>query len=234
MKKTFLTLLLSLSLFLGISALSYANLIGPDWPAPGGTTYTATGLGIAHDGGRTFSYSGFDFSASDDLYWGLSADFDQVISLTNRISSPFEVLEIDTFTGNQAEWRGISWLDNANTGNLDSVLTRLVIDLTGDASFVDSSSLDTRELEPLAFVTGDFQAQLVGEISQDNGTTWHAIDPYFDSYQTQPGDQYSINIGGAFYSTPATAPVPEPATTLLIGAGVAGLLGTSRLRRKKK
>lgn len=42
----------------------------------------------------------------------------------------------------------------------------------------------------------------------------------------------NIQIASAFFDNTATAPVPEPSTIILFGAGLAGLAGFSRRRKK--
>ncbi|QNM82997.1 hypothetical protein H8M03_01125 [Sphingomonas sabuli] len=49
------------------------GLTGPviaGYPAPGGTTFSGSGTGTGFSGGRTNTYSGFDTSQYDELWWG--------------------------------------------------------------------------------------------------------------------------------------------------------------------
>jgi hypothetical protein len=58
---------------LSTGAATAATYTGPVYPAPGGTTFTPGG-GSTVTCGKTNTYSGFDLSASNDLYFTLEAD----------------------------------------------------------------------------------------------------------------------------------------------------------------
>ena len=60
------------------------------------------------------------------------------------------------------------------------------------------------------------------------------VDNDFEAYTPDGGSVLaSVNLERVVYGVASPAPVPEPATMLLFGTGLAGLVGT-RFRRKKK
>ncbi len=70
------------SLYLGDGTKCTGPLAGPEFPAPGGTTFVGAGSGSGDPGGRTFSYSDILVGDFGELFWGPSAADAIRVSLT--------------------------------------------------------------------------------------------------------------------------------------------------------
>ena len=96
------TLALAASLLLSLASIAHADLIGPVFPAPGGTTFSSTGSQIGQNPSpyATRSYSGFDPDMWDALYFNFTGG-----NVGNAIFNTADPLSA-TFTqvGNTITW----------------------------------------------------------------------------------------------------------------------------------
>jgi hypothetical protein len=111
--------------------------------------------------------------------------------------------------------------------------------LTISASFMDGGSVLTTQYYDLggwwifnkaATTTLNIDLASVLDYTQDGLFT----SIIFTGYEGGWDWDNDIRVEGATFSGEASAPVPEPSTMLLFGAGLAGLLGYSRKRSNKK
>jgi len=207
------------------ASIAGAALIGPEWPAPGGTTYTTSG-GAGSAGGLTISYSGFDPSQYAELYWGPWEGAPIGASLNGSTIEASEYMTLSTFSGNTATWTGSStwsYFSGGQWHNNQAIDTRLTVTLSPSMSFVDADPLGP-SVGVLAQVTGDYTANLLFEACFFG--TWRPVNVGYNMYQTPPGVQTGLDFSGGYYHTP----VPIPDAALLFGSGLLGLLG---IRRRK-
>lgn len=225
-KKTAFVCFLTLSAFILFgTSVAWAALSGPVWPAPGGTSYIPSG-NEGSTGGKTFSYSGFDSTKYDKLYWGPSEGATIGASLNGSGISGSEIMNFSSFSGNKAYWTGSStwtWIDGGGTQHINEAInTRMTLTLTG-ASFQDASALGKSSVGVLAQVNNDYAANILFEAQF--GSTWMPVRDGYNLFETDPAIPTGTTFNGGFYYTP----VPVPAAVWLFGSGLVGLIG---LRRK--
>jgi hypothetical protein len=200
------------------SSSGYADVLTSPgvYPAPGGTTFS--GVGSAASGIRTVTYSGFDTSAYDQLWWGpvVSASMNGVANNTmNSVT-----ISADGLT---ATWTGTTFVNGVNyTGN---VSTEFVATLTGATWTTAASAGISGPLAVLEVINGasfsmtqQFLAN-IGSGYQSFLTVNNAIHPYVSGQALT-----SVN-GQFFYTDPIqnTPAVPEPSTWAMIILGFAGV-----------
>ena len=94
--KLFFSLLIILVIASYFSATSQASLLGPAYPAPGDNSFNATGFGSGEYGGLNYNYSGFNPSAYDELYWGLSEGAPVGASLQDNTLETEEIMSFSS------------------------------------------------------------------------------------------------------------------------------------------
>lgn len=205
-----------------------ASLIGPEWPAPGGTNWSGSGnAGIT--GGLTYSYWGFDSTKYDNLYWGPWEGTAIGASLDGPGISGSEIMTFAGINGtSQAQWTGTSWWtyqSGFNEFTTAPINTRFTLTMTG-ADPVLASTIDPTKasLGALAPVTGDYSANLLFEANFFG--TWLPMDTGFNSYHTFGST--ALTYSGGFYHTERVA---EPGTMMLLGFG---LIGTTVVWRRRQ
>jgi hypothetical protein len=213
----------SVFLTAGATAASAATLSGATgFPAPGGTTFVGVGNSGA-GAGRTGSYSGFNFAAFDQLWWGPNAVRS---AMDGAIDEPGESMVLTTVGTNQAVWTGTT--DVASIQYSGQVLTRYTATLSGAASnwIFPPAAVGIPPGGPQAVteITGNFSVHQLFEASINAGASWT---PFLDLYNSLNtfGSLTRLNVSGEFYST-----TPLPAAIYLFGTVLGGLVWLGRRR----
>lgn len=193
------------------------------YPAPGGTTYSAIGS-AQHDGGQTATYSGFDPSAFDQLWWGVE---ELGAAMDGAIDSPGESMSLFSMSGAVAVWKGTTSLV---AGPVFTRLTATII--SGAADWVDPVSVGIGSPEIYAATevdaTVDFVVHMILEASFDD-ISYASYLPFFDA-NTGPSEDGNSRV--SYYRNFYYTPVPLPAALPLALAGVGALAGLKRRARK--
>jgi hypothetical protein len=226
MKKVAYTSLLILVVSaLCCTSMAVAGLLGPEWPAPGGTTYTASG-NPGSGGGLTFSYSGFNPSQYSQLYWGPWEGAVIGASLNGAGITGSEIMTFSSFTGNKAVWTGSStWSYYSGSSHTDTISTRVTLTVNS-TSFMDASAQGKGSIAVLAPVTGNYSANILFEANFFGN--WLPVNDGYDRYQTPRDIQTQLEFSGGYYYTS----VPVPGVFWLFGSGLIAVIGFRRRTRK--
>ena len=110
---------------------STAALLGPDYPAPGGNSWSGAGDATAA-GGANWSYTITAPGQFEELYWGSWNTPDAVAS---GLDDALHDMTLSSLSGNQAIWTGTTFYShsgvNPPAGNYN---TRFIVTLGGAAS----------------------------------------------------------------------------------------------------
>lgn len=199
--------MLSTFLAIGCGTIgTQAALVGPSWPAPGGTTFTSSGVSPG-DGIRTWSYSEFDTAAFSELYWGPAG------AVFSRLSGsgPGSTMTFSGISGGGtvAYWTGTAYyLDNSLQQRTAPTLFRATAN--NSMSWILGSSVGLPAVGAVVDNTAgvDFNVNL--EFLVWNGYSYMPLNAFgnlYDHGSASPNTQTSFS--GGFYSA---APVPEPST----------------------
>jgi len=206
-----------------------ATLITNDgYPAVGGVSWV--GAGSPGSGtGATWTYSSFDFSAFDQLWYGFNASIlpEPLVSMNNNsgwaASANLSFSSIDSsLASGIAVWTGASDFTTVTPAATTSIPVRFTASLQGPGAtqFVLSNTLLT--IDPTFDTSQSVVTEVIGDFSVNflaegfYGGTWTPINDLFDGQDTASGDQTNANFSTGFYSTAATA-VPEPSSALMLG-----------------
>lgn len=225
-----ITIVLALAVHVG-AVTSQAAPIAAGFPAPGGTTFSSTGLNLVDSPGRTRIYSGFDTSAWSILYWQITTGFIGDLTFDTALAAS----ATPSISGNQITW---SFSDQWNIATafgtvttsatlrtrfyqMDGVTPLLASDFVSLGAGYPQTMLEITAAD-LAAWGGGFQ---VNQLFMVGGMD--AAD-YYNSLATSGGFNSTTNAG--FWYEPAA--VPEPTTLTLLGAGLAA--GARKLRKRAK
>lgn len=221
----------TLALTLATLHVHAAAPTGPVFPPPGGVTFSGSGPS-ALSGTRTGSYSGFDLSATGDLYFtidpirlAMDAAIDsagETLSLNLGLSNLAAGLAV--FTGNT---RVISF------GNPIAVNTRFTMQAldAGNAPLALATNVDIGGgALPVLLVGGNYKIQTSFQAAYASNNVYTSATSLFDGTvgKSPAGGQLLSSTSGGFYYT--AAPVPEPGTWALFGLGLA-LTGAAARRQ---
>lgn len=216
-----------------LAGTANAGPIGPVYPAPGGNSFSSTGTHLGDPGGKTFFYSNFDFSASSDLYWGLT-------SVLNGFNAGSTTQALSSFNSSLAVYTGTTTVDDS-VGFIGGLQTETDIVLSGGATFQAPPAGTSGNTGVVALVTGDFSAHIQMYVhwthlglfgSSDPATGWYATNQLYNLLNTEFRGT-TDSVSGAFWSDPPVASTPEPASLSLAGMGLVSL-GAYALRRRSQ
>ena len=216
MKKLLAGLVTGLFLF-GVAGMANATMIGGvDFP----------------DGAISFADSVYSFNPGPDV----GAGFDD----------PNAALGIPDYSGsnNTAVSLGnggfltLQFTDNSLTTSGDDALDLWIFEIGGATEWMNVAiSTNASDWIDLGDVLGQPTGIDIDGISGVTLGTQYSYVCISDILPNQTGSPYGeadIDAVGAISSAPPVNPVPEPATMLLFGTGLAGIFVGNRLRRKKK
>jgi hypothetical protein len=230
-----------------VAAPAQAQLIGPQYPPPGGVVFSGSGAGPGRAGGRTNTYSNLDQSQYNALYWGPSPNGLQFTyeGDTNGNGNayddkPGETLTFSSMSGNLASWTGESELKwhNGSSFVFSTVLTRLdavLTDLSNNPiNWMSAGSLGLSNVGAVGPITGTgFKANFTMYARDPRNLVYTPVDQLFDSLNTDPSspiyNQSRRSLSFGFYSQA----VPEPGTWAAL-AGIASVGGLALLRRRSR
>lgn len=208
-----------------------AQVIGPIYPAPGGTTFATSGSSqtTITATGRTNFYSGFDLAATDELWWTFTA-----IGNPNAIGQG--ITGNMAFSGFNATTGMSTWTSTANlitplaSGGSASTGTKFVMQFQPYTG-AGNASLGAGWLTPTTAGTEGIPGLAAGQSVLDvqgNFQVWYqfqtasgvALADYFNPLPKIQGTQVFTSTSGGFYYTA----IPEPSTyAALIGVATFGL-----------
>jgi PEP-CTERM motif len=219
-----------LGTMIGFSTAKADVILGPGYPAPGGNSYS--GSGNSATGTLTATYSGFNTSQYNQLWWGpanIWASMDNVGTPNAPIpGTPAQDLMTSvTITGSTATWTGQTYVSGVNyTGY---VSTEFVATLSPGASWEYATVPGISG--PLAVVqitngaSFTVSEQFLGSYGSTGWQPFLTLDNSIHPYNS--GEELTSLDGQFFY----TAAVPEPATWAMMVLGFASL-GLMAYRRK--
>src|SRR5687767_7214367 len=226
------TLVLALGLLLSMTSIAHADLIGPVFPAPGGTTFSASGSQIGQNPSPYSNrlYSGFDPDMWDALYFNVTGGNigNVVFDTSNAATATF------TQAGNVITWFPTTqWTFNTAFGSVSTGVKLVTSFFEAD----DSTALLASDfvLAPEAGLP-----QIVLDISESSLTNWGGgyrvhvvyqtlggidVSDFYNSHNTL-GPFATGSSGGFFYEE-----VPEPGSLALLGIACLGAAPRLRARR---
>jgi hypothetical protein len=221
-----------------ISQASTVSLV--PWPAPGGATVTNNGVLPIAPGGRTFTFTGFNPSAYDELYYvvgdypgpGFVANGPRLWTDNTPDGLTFNAGQ-SNFAGGAVVWTGSTTLSLLQgTYNTQTRFTLTVKDLASNPlGLVDATtiagmpaSVGAALLVPASGYTANWYFELLNPLTN----TWGSARSVFDGLSTVGGYSLNSSVGGAFYSSAPEVPLPAAVWLLISGLGGMGLIARRR------
>jgi Ca2+-binding RTX toxin-like protein len=168
------------------------------YPAPGGTTFSGSGSG-GNTGGRTATYSGFDTSQYEQLWWGPA---NPGAATDGSINSPSEQMTLQSFSGLVATWTGQTTAQT--TSGTQTIYTKYVATIiSGATGWVSAASAGiTGGPEVVALINaGTFQMKHEFLGSTTLNGTYQPLNELYNSLpkpSPPPAGQVQTSVSGVF------------------------------------
>ena len=221
---------LAATMILLVAGTATAGVIGPQYPPPGGVSWTpVSGTSLGASGGVTWAYSGFDLTATDDLWW---APHQVGASLDGGTPDPLSYA--GQTTANSVIWTGYTPIWFLSGGSVYS--TTIGVQFTAtllDGATWDSTPSGASGAPPrVEDVQGNFRVNMKME-GWNNGS-WIPLDSLFNYFQQAYPSHKSVTsvTAGFWYTTNPVVPLPPAALTGLVLLGALGGVGLLRRRRR--
>ncbi len=196
---------------------------GPDYPAPGGNSYSSSGS-PGDPGGVTANYSAFDVSGLTGLWQGLW----DTTTPTAGLDGSAHLLTFSSVSGSTGTWTGTtSWTDPDTSTFYSSIPLKMDISITAGTPTWSTLPIAGYTFPAIGAVIdnsagGDYSINI--QFSADTGG---GFVPLNTVRQASGGDtNSSISLG--FYSVA----VPEPSSVVLCGLGMFGVAGFAIRKRR--
>ena len=235
-KKYYVSMIVLLLGIVSSATVQAVTMKSLTWQPPGGVTWNNTGGGNVTEGGTTWSYTNFDTSQFDQLYWGLNQlDYGPAGAGLDGTLTDFSFISV---SGNTATWAGATtWYDSIDgTTPIDATI-RYQMTLVGGGSWITdlaSIGLDGSagygDLGAVANIGGaDFSVELIMEADLNNDGNWIALNGPggVQQHSSRDGATRSSFATTFYYTEPS--PVPELGSLALFGLGLL-VLGVFRRR----
>lgn len=223
------------------AATAGAQLVGPVYPPPGGTTFAGSGSSIGAGGspGQLNTYRNFDDSRFVDLYWTPT----QILNPRHSSQAPTGSMSFagyDAATG-IATWTSTANVVYASASGTQSLATRLRMQFqpytganvgplaagwyaptTVGAAGIAGLPSSWPVLDVAALASPNHEYQVWYRYETAGGA---ALGPAYDASHSLGGALQTSLSGGFFYST------PEPGTVVLLASGLGVVAAAARRRR---
>ncbi|MFW2542675.1 VPLPA-CTERM sorting domain-containing protein [Primorskyibacter sp. 2E107] len=215
-------------LMLGSAAHS-ATLAG--YPAPGGTSYSGSGFAFSNygpnTGTATWTYSGFDSAAWDQLWWGLE-EFG--LAMDGSINAAGETMSVASMSGATLVYEGTTSI------LAGPVFTRAVVTIvSGGSGWIDplTVGITSPDIFAVTEVNGSVPFVVTFAVtasgSYDAGGAGYV--PFYNYFDPNTAPSEDGNAQSSFYRNfYYTAAVPLPAGLPLLLAALGGLAVIRRRR----
>jgi hypothetical protein len=188
----------------------------PYWEAPGGFSSSDSGIPPAHAGGLTRTYTDFDPTACDALYY-VVGDYDYdpgppetwtFNGMGPAIGTAFNEMTRLTYdaaasdlAGGKVVWDETIFIYDASTSTNRPYAARFTLQVYPSTALIDAATVNgmDQRVGGAHPVQGSFSANWLFELAEPSSPTWQAAMPFFDGLSTAPSDALHTSVTSAFY-----------------------------------
>lgn len=198
-----------------------AQVLGPQYPPPGGNTFSGSGSNV-QTGGATWSYGGFDSSQYNQLWWG-EQFVNNVCSPAGCTNGTMNFTSYNQTTGVAIWTNSTPWTFTSGFGGTVSGTPEFVLQLAPGTAVTLNPSGFPGSPALVVPVTGPFTVNFEYEIGGES------VSQFFNSNNGGTGG-FEASNQSAFYYTAPLAATPEPTSILGFGTGLFLIGGILRRR----